>query len=87
MAHPTRFERVTFAFGAGRLRANGRRTDGPPVSLQTRELLACALHTPEQIDGRSIDNVVCIEPCLAARPMQPRPPGIKPGTETLSFDN
>jgi hypothetical protein len=24
------------------------------MSLQTRELLACALHTPEQIDGRSL---------------------------------
>jgi hypothetical protein len=34
-----------------------KRTDGRRISFQRRELLAGALHT-QQIDGRSIDNVI-----------------------------
>jgi hypothetical protein len=58
MAHPTRFERVTFAFGARRLRANGQNGRIACASRFGRGNCLPALYTPEQIDGRSIDDVV-----------------------------
>jgi len=84
MPPPTRFERVTFAFGAGRLRANGQ-TDGWSAHLASDAGTACLRATHARADWWAVHwQCGCIEPCVAARPMQPRPPGIKPGTETLS---
>jgi hypothetical protein len=51
MAHPTRFERVTFAFGARRLRANGQ-TDGWPAHLASDAGTACLrFYTPSRLMG------------------------------------
>jgi hypothetical protein len=44
-----------------------------------------ALCTPEQIDRRSIDNVGCIEPCFAARPMQLTAPTVGYKAGYLNF--
>jgi len=57
------------------------------ISLQTPELLA-AFYTLDQINGRSIDNVVASSRAsLHDRcRRKPQPPGIKPGTETLKAD-
>jgi len=59
---PTRFERVTFASGARRLRANGQ-TDGWPAHLASDAGTACRRSTRPGQCG-------CIEPSVAPRPMQ-----------------
>jgi hypothetical protein len=64
-----------------------KRTVGWCISLQARELLP-ALYMPEQIDGRSIDNVVASSGASVHDrcSRQVRPPGMKPGTEALGVD-